>query len=74
MLAPGEFLLKPPATLPASPAAVNSPTPLETPVLALAVTPPDQAVRPVPPTLPSEEPESRSFLLILLRALGAVHY
>jgi hypothetical protein len=73
MLAPGEFLLKPPATLPASPAAVSSPTPLETPVLSLAVTPPAQAVRPVPPT-PPEEPEPRSFLLILLRALGAVHY
>jgi hypothetical protein len=73
MLAPGEYLLKPPATLPASPAAVSSPTPLETPVLSLALTRPEQAARPVPPILPSEESESRSFLLILLRALGAIH-
>lgn len=69
MLAPGEYLLVPPAI----PAAVTSPTPLETPVLALAVGLHDQAARLVPPPAKAEEPESRSFLLILLRALGAIH-
>lgn len=70
MLAPGEYLLMPapkasPETLPALPSV----TPLET-VSA------GRAEEPIPapvPTARADEDEPRSFLLILLRALGAVH-
>lgn len=72
MLVPGEYVLKPSA----APPDVSSPTPLATPVLSLAVGCPDeatQAARSATPTAKAEQPEPRSFLLTLLRALGAVH-
>jgi hypothetical protein len=58
MLAPGEFLTKP----------VPEEPPPERPA--------DRAAERTPPPAPaagSEEAEPRSFLLTLLRALGAVH-
>jgi len=62
MLAPGEYLLNPDPIKP-TPTALNEPTSATTSVVALTT-----IVNPV------EEPEERpSFLLILLRALGAVH-
>jgi len=57
MLAPGDYLIQP---VPEKPSA----------------TPPAERNEGPPPPAPVtgvEEPEPRSFLLILLRALGAVH-
>ena len=57
MLAPGEYLLKPPSE--------------EAP----AKLPAERTGEPTPPApvVETEEAESRSFLMILLRALGAIH-
>lgn len=60
MLAPGDYLIKPPEESPANPSAV----------------PPAQgAGEPAQPdpTAEVEEAKPPSFLLILLRALGAIH-
>ena len=70
MLAPGEYLIKPPPTV-----SPSSPTPIMTPALLPAVA---AAVRPGEPSpfAAAGEPEDtgfRRFLLTLLRALGAVH-
>lgn len=64
MLVPGEYLLKP------QPEAPPAKSPAERPA-----EPTRTAVETVPavPTVPAQERESRSFLQILLRALGAVH-
>ena len=73
MLAPGEYLIKPPTTV-----SPSSPTPIMTPALlptmASAVRSAEQS--PFAPAAPAGEPEEsgfRRFLLTLLRALGAVH-
>jgi hypothetical protein len=60
MLAPGELLTTHPPTPEATRAPAEAPRPEPGPQ------PPATAAKP-------EEPESRSFLMILLRALGAVH-
>jgi hypothetical protein len=57
MLAPGELLVKPPDEPSAKPPADRAGDP----------------VRPSAPTAGAGEDEPESFLLILLRALGAVH-
>jgi len=59
MLAPGEFL-----TTPVREGATEAPAGRE------AVPPPAPAPAPV---AEREKPESQSFLMILLRALGAIH-
>jgi hypothetical protein len=61
MLAPGDYLINPPA----NPAAA----PPGKPPVERAGEPP----RPPAPVVESAKPERPSFLLILLRALGAVH-
>jgi len=58
MLAPGEYLM--------------NPAPPEAPQLAAPVSRPQTEPRPAAPAV-EKEPEPRSFLLTLLRALGAVH-
>jgi hypothetical protein len=55
VLAPGEYLLKPPEDTPEVPLAERGGEP------------------PAPAPGQPEQPERESFLLILLRALGAVH-
>lgn len=66
MLAPGEYLIKQSETAPVVLPGPSNPTPLATPVVLPAIRTAPAAPRP-------EEPEPRSFLLTLLRALGAVH-
>jgi len=72
MLAPGEYLIKQPEVTPAILPGPSNPTPLATPAAPLSLGRTAQSARPaLPPS--AEEPEPRSFLLTLLRALGAVH-
>jgi hypothetical protein len=58
MLAPGEFLTKPESEKP----------PPDRPAA-----PPTEPAQPAPPAAAPESAEPRSFLLTLLRALGAIH-
>ena len=58
MLAPGEYVLKPQHEKPTSAPNVGQP---------------GDSPKPPAPAAEAEETESRSFLLILLRALGAIH-
>lgn len=73
MLVPGEYLIKPVAAPPASPNSVSSPTPLSTPAAPLDLGRTAQAARHNTPAPRVDEPEPQSFLLTLLRALGAIH-
>lgn len=58
MLAPGEYMINP---------ASEKPAPATPAELA------GQPTQPAVPAVEAEEPEPQSFLLILLRALGAIH-
>jgi hypothetical protein len=64
MLAPGEFLTKPDP---------EKPLPERPAERGAEPTSPADPTAPVTPTLESKADEPQSFLLILLRALGAIH-
>jgi hypothetical protein len=73
MLAPGAYLVVP---VQHQPVSVSSQTPQPFPALQLGATRTERTAQSSVPAVPpaeTQKPEPQSFLLRLLRALGAVH-